>query len=199
MIKKADTATKDKIIEAAYNVLSEQGYDKASMKVIAKEAGVAQGLINYYFPSKEDLLFALFHEESCRYCEEMGKLTEMPINDNYISQAMNGAMALVEQYPEWLRLRFELFAIGLRTGKGCEEIAKSMHLGRELAMSALDKFPLNSKLNKEGIASVIVSVFDGLGLQKMTDPNFDATAAYGALADLLGTYLVVNLEREEEK
>src|SRR5438445_2147864 len=47
------------IIEAASAVMGRQGYDKTSMKDIAQEAGVAQGLIHYYFGSKEDLLVAV--------------------------------------------------------------------------------------------------------------------------------------------
>lgn len=74
MNRKADGDTRAKIIDAAYKVLADIGHDKASMKEIAKEAGVAQGLINYYFPSKEDLLFELFHTETSRYCDEMMKI-----------------------------------------------------------------------------------------------------------------------------
>src|SRR5438445_9413790 len=47
------------IIEAASAVMGRKGYDGTSMKDIAAEAGVAQGLIHYYFGSKEDLLVAV--------------------------------------------------------------------------------------------------------------------------------------------
>lgn len=39
-------------------MLTEKGYHQASTKEIARVAGVAQGLINHYFPSK-DMLFAI--------------------------------------------------------------------------------------------------------------------------------------------
>ena len=48
--------TREQIIQAAYRVLAEQGYDAATIKAIAREAGVAPGLLHYYFASKDELL-----------------------------------------------------------------------------------------------------------------------------------------------
>src|SRR5439155_5284355 len=39
-----------------------QGYANTSMKDIAGEAGIAQGLIHYYFGSKDDLVIAVLRE-----------------------------------------------------------------------------------------------------------------------------------------
>jgi len=47
------------ISTAALKVFSEVGYDKASIRLIAKEANVALGLLYNYFPSKEALLESL--------------------------------------------------------------------------------------------------------------------------------------------
>src|ERR1700719_305018 len=53
------TDTRDKILQAAFTVLSRQGYENASIKEIAEEAGVAQGLVHYYFKSKQLLVLAV--------------------------------------------------------------------------------------------------------------------------------------------
>lgn len=39
--------------------MAERGYDGASVAVVAREAGLAPGLLHYYFPSKRALLIAL--------------------------------------------------------------------------------------------------------------------------------------------
>ena len=44
------------ILEAARAVLARQGYAETSTKDIAREAGVAPGLLHYYFDSKEEIL-----------------------------------------------------------------------------------------------------------------------------------------------
>ena len=57
--------TRDRILEAAFSVLSRQGYENTSIKDIAEEAGVAQGLIHYHFKSKEQLVLSVL-AEVCR-------------------------------------------------------------------------------------------------------------------------------------
>ena len=44
------------ILAAAYQIFSAKGYEKAAMSEIAKNAGIAEGTIYKYFPSKQDLL-----------------------------------------------------------------------------------------------------------------------------------------------
>lgn len=183
--KKNDQTTKNKIIEAAYKVLAEQGYDKSSMKEIAKETGVAQGLINYYFPSKEDLLFELFRKETDRYCAELEKINDLPLSENIVREALRIPSAMVDEHPEWYRLRYELFAIGLRTPAGMKEIADSMEEGRKHTLKIMERFPVDPGINREGLASILVAVLDGLALQKMSDPDFNADEAYAALGEVL--------------
>lgn len=192
MIKKTDGDTKERIISAAHRVLGEQGYDKASMKEIAKEAGVAQGLINYYFPSKEELLFALFRQESARFCEQLEEINRLPVSEHLIKDAMRFAMNLVDESPALHRLRFELFAIGLRTAQGRQEIADSMEAGRARAVSAMERLPLPGGVNRDAVASILVAVLDGLALQLMADDSVDGKAVYDTLADMLSAYMHAN-------
>jgi AcrR family transcriptional regulator len=48
---------KQKIIEAAQRLISNQGVEKTSMRDIAIEAGITTGAIYYYYKSKEELLY----------------------------------------------------------------------------------------------------------------------------------------------
>jgi AcrR family transcriptional regulator len=53
---------RQQILEAAVRVFAEQGYDKSRVGDVAREAGVAYGLIYHYFDSKEAVLEAVFRE-----------------------------------------------------------------------------------------------------------------------------------------
>jgi AcrR family transcriptional regulator len=53
-------ATRERLLEAALKVFGRLGYEAASVRLIAGEAGVAQGLMYSHFKGKEDLLKALF-------------------------------------------------------------------------------------------------------------------------------------------
>jgi len=52
------------ILEAALKVFSEKGFGGASMRAIAREAGINQPLIYWYFEGKEDLFGAVVSELS---------------------------------------------------------------------------------------------------------------------------------------
>src|SRR5690242_11707331 len=44
------------IVETALDLFARQGFDATTTKQIARAAGIAEGLIFHYFPSKADLL-----------------------------------------------------------------------------------------------------------------------------------------------
>jgi AcrR family transcriptional regulator len=51
--------TKERIVEVALHLFAEQGYTATSTRQIAHTAGVSEGLIFHYFPTKMDLLLAI--------------------------------------------------------------------------------------------------------------------------------------------
>lgn len=51
-----DEDTRQAILNSARRLFAEQGYERASMRAIARDAGVDPALIVHYFGSKEDLL-----------------------------------------------------------------------------------------------------------------------------------------------
>ena len=58
-------ASRRRILEAALRLFAAHGYAGTSIRMIAESAGISVGLLYNYFPSKADLLHALF-EESMR-------------------------------------------------------------------------------------------------------------------------------------
>jgi AcrR family transcriptional regulator len=52
--------TREKILEAALELFRERGFDDATMRDIAREAGVATGLAYYYFKSKDAIVLAFY-------------------------------------------------------------------------------------------------------------------------------------------
>ncbi|AFK87538.1 MULTISPECIES: TetR/AcrR family transcriptional regulator [Thermoanaerobacterium] len=54
--------TKEKIFNAAIDIISQKGFYKATMDEIADKAGVAKGTLYYHFNSKDDILIFLIDE-----------------------------------------------------------------------------------------------------------------------------------------
>ena len=68
-------ARRNQILETALRLFAQRGFDGTSTKQIAQEAGVAEGLIFHYFPTKEHLLMAMMDTQHS-YRGEMRVLLE---------------------------------------------------------------------------------------------------------------------------
>lgn len=55
MLKPTSPDTRQQILDAAYELFSEHGFDHVSTRLIAEKAGVALGGIHYHFKNKEGL------------------------------------------------------------------------------------------------------------------------------------------------
>ncbi|MED3550287.1 TetR/AcrR family transcriptional regulator [Cytobacillus praedii] len=70
-------ATYGLIVETAYKMFAENGFDKTSLAMIAKEVGISKPAIYYYFDSKEKLIDFLFEE----ICKEIMKQYTLTVDD----------------------------------------------------------------------------------------------------------------------
>lgn len=61
------------IIEAAVQVIAENGYHSSQVSKIARQAGVADGTIYLYFKNKEDILVSVFEEKMGDFIQKTSK------------------------------------------------------------------------------------------------------------------------------
>ena len=59
MARKANRETKSKIVNAAWKLFYEQGYENTSVEEIVYESGTSRGSFYHYFEGKDDLLNSL--------------------------------------------------------------------------------------------------------------------------------------------
>jgi AcrR family transcriptional regulator len=169
-----------RIIEAAYVTLAERGYDATSIKDIAQAAGVAPGLIHYYFASKAELLAAVVQEASDRVARGRLALGEAKSGAALADAALARVTERVTHEPDWYRLRYDLFALGLRNPALAQSVAGLLATGR--ASIAANLRPLATSdvrpvADRETVAAIMQASFDGLALQKVIDPEFDFEGA----------------------
>ena len=174
------TDTREKILHAAFNVLSRQGYENASIKDIAEAAGVAQGLVHYYFKSKQLLVLAVL-EFVCAKVEVGGGV-----------EGEAGALKAFEQTKEMMRssadtnsLYIQLIAVGLHDpviGAGVREF---IHTDREhvedIARQVLNEREADVSPAR-AIAGVVWAAIVGIMVQKLVDPEFNSDEAIDTLA-----------------
>jgi len=188
-IKGKRERTRDRIVDAAYEVLAEKGYDATTFKEIARSAEAAQGLIHYYFGSKDRLLLEVLKEASERTREEMQRFVAALPEE----RPRRGMSVLAQQkhrvsrQPEWYRLRYELFALGMRKPELLPSVGELLAKGRRGVGEVLGRLAGKEIADQEALSAVMLACFDGLALQKLADPDFDLDGAYRVLDRMIGS------------
>jgi AcrR family transcriptional regulator len=73
--------TRERILDAAREEFSERGYDKTSVRGIAKAAGVDSALVHHYYGTKEQVFEAAIENALSPAIEASDALVEGPLND----------------------------------------------------------------------------------------------------------------------
>ena len=103
--------TRAAILNAALDLLQEQGYEKTTMRAIAKRAGVSLGNAYHYFGSKEHMIQAFYH----RTHEEHLKATRSALKHESTLKArllavMRLKISTLEPYHEFAGVLFKTAA-----------------------------------------------------------------------------------------
>ena len=67
------TGTKDRVIEAAFQLIHRQGFHNTSLEDILRQSGVGKGNFYHYFKSKDDLGYAILDRLALWATDELGR------------------------------------------------------------------------------------------------------------------------------
>ncbi|WP_161976994.1 TetR/AcrR family transcriptional regulator [Dictyobacter kobayashii] len=188
----ATQETRLRIINAAYKVLAEKGYEATTLKEISKAADAAPGLVHYYFGGKDQLLIEVLKAVSERYKQMPEQLTESIDPSNLLSVVLQFPIDLITTEPEWYRLRHELFALGLHNALMAPKVRELLTEGRESIANSIKNTLGETTLEPTVLATLLLAFFDGLALQKIMDPNLDVSAFADVLAQILHSFALKN-------
>src|SRR5258708_6737755 len=169
---------RERLIAAGYTVLSEKGYEATTVKVVAHVAGVSPGLFHYYFASKDELLLAVLREAGERYGRMMQELRAAVPADHFLEAALDALRERVKQEPGWYRLRYELFALGLRNPTLQPMLGEMLRFIRQMFARAFQGVTGGDEGRAQALAAVVLASFDGLALQQLAQPEADLAGAY---------------------
>jgi AcrR family transcriptional regulator len=186
--------TKERIIVAASKVLAEKGYDATTLREISREAHAAPGLVHYYFGGKDELLVEVLQAAGRRFHQRMEHLVQHVPADRSLEAVLTQLRERVDLEPEVYRLRYESFSLGLHNPIIEPKVRERLAQRRNELGSVIAKVLENmertdgaehSSLDPTLLAALLLSIFDGLALQKIMDPTFDLEASYHLLAQML--------------
>jgi AcrR family transcriptional regulator len=184
------------IIRAAARVLGRIGYSESSIKQIALEAGVAPGLVHYYFTSKEELLVAVVHElEREMVADWQSAVAGIDDPLERIVAALDHTAVRCAEHPEFFRLLFDLYMVGLSNPtirQRCAELWTHFVDDIEAEVrQVLDRLPVPGNVPPRELAEAIGGAIDGIALAGLIRENSPA-ANYGALKAMLLSLVVTS-------
>ncbi len=101
-------STRRRILEAGLKVFATYGYHKASFTEITREAGVARGLVHYYFRNKEELLEVIL-DEALRVLKELRlDLHRSRLPRRKLERLIQQSLQLLKAEPDFYLLIFRL-------------------------------------------------------------------------------------------
>ncbi|HKR99496.1 MAG TPA: TetR/AcrR family transcriptional regulator [Candidatus Dormibacteraeota bacterium] len=157
------------IVRAATIVLSRKGYGETSLKDVAREAGVAPGLLHYYFESKQELLLEVvvaLEREMTR--DWQAAVSELDDPLERIVAALDHAAHRCSEQPEFFRLLFDLYDLGLTSPAirvRCAEMWQRFIDDIEAEVrQVLGRLPAYALVPPRDLAGAIAGAIDGIAL-----------------------------------
>ncbi len=184
-----------RLVAAGFTLLSEKGIEATTVKEIAHLAGVSPGLFHYYFASKDDLLLTVLYEAGARFSQQLMQELQalMAQGNTFPDIAMLTVARIRSRDPAWYRLRYELYALGLRNPAFLPAVGEFLAKGRQGIAQVIQEHTGIDEAQAQAIAAVVHASSDGLGLQHLAQPDLDLTAAY----QLVQRLLIVELSPKE--
>ncbi len=152
----------NRILEAATEVIACESYERASMRTIAKAAGVSLAGLYHYFDSKERILFLI----------QFRAFSSLLSN---LKEKLHGVDAPVEQLRVMIRAHVSYFAANMAALKACSH---------ELDSLTGDAYEETLRIRREyyGITrSIIKKVLQENGQDRMPDLHVVTLSLFGTL------------------
>ncbi|MGE7937331.1 TetR/AcrR family transcriptional regulator [Bacillus paramycoides] len=182
---KPNVVNKQKLLEAANEIIVEHGMEKLTLKPVAENAQVTQGTVYYHFKTKDQLLFEVTESFCKASWEQMGK-------DVQLEKALQSAKSRCVKDSMYHHLFFQLVASGLQNDAMKDKIGELLHYENQELKRVLDEKvgnTMTSQISTETWSILCNALIDGLALQALFNPSFSTDKVYGDLYMLLGKFI----------
>lgn len=191
-------ATRERILEAACDLIASEGIDDVRIARVAQRAGASTALVHHYFSTREELLeqallhsFRLAAEE--RFGEEASADAEAATAAGGLADAISTSLPEPgEAERQWV-LWVELWLRAVRD-PSLQPVAAALYARYRSWLAAVIRAGVKSgefdAVDPEETADHAMALLDGFGLRALLhDPTMDLDRARRTIADLLAPRL----------
>lgn len=164
-------ATREGILDVAYQLFLRRGYDRTSVREIARSTGLSQGALLHHFTSKEELFVEVLRSRD-RRSQGDHRL------DNAGDISVSGLLSVVDHNahePGLVRLYVTMSAEGTEADSPARGFFEERYQWLRIELAAdirrqQERGEVSSALDSEAIASLLIAAADGLQIQWLLEP-----------------------------
>lgn len=200
-----DSASRQRVIDAAIRCITEQGLYRASSNAIAEQAGLSWGVIQYYFGTREALMLAVL-EEGARRLEAAA--TGASITGATLTERVAKYMDILATYygsPDYLVFTQVLISLSHDPRTSDTALATLRRISEETSpplLSLQDQVLGDAVVRRPAIRSLLFHSLRGLGLSHVmlaavpsADPESTAQE-FPEQRELLAEAIALLIEKE---
>ena len=184
-------ARREQILQAAETCFARQGFHQTTIQDVIRESGLSAGCIYSYFASKEELIQAIGEDRHTRdraLLAVKDKETDPLESLRTIARAFLGDLQK-EQGLRTRRVALQLWAEALRDDVIREQVTSGIRKPIAIIVRLLRHGQrlgvINGTINPQTIARTMVSMFQGIVLQRLWGEPFSTTEAMNAFNTFL--------------
>jgi AcrR family transcriptional regulator len=181
--------SRDALVAAAARVFLRRGFQGASLRQIAKEAGLTTGAVYSNFDGKADLFLAVLEENIDPRLAVMYEAARTAPQRGLGAAVGEEFAAYVKQQRRWLTLLIEFWAQAARDPKlrpkFVERHGKLRSAIAEVLAERAARLGQSLALPADQLATVLIALTNGMAVEQLADPHGVPKDLYGQALDLL--------------
>ena len=182
---------RDLLLEAALALFAERGYEQTSLDQVAAAAGFTKGAVYSNFGSKDELFLTLMDQQIDKRVGQVRDALQLPHDAARTGQLLGDQItAALDEDAEWQLLFLDYVLRAARDPAVRERFVEHRRRVRALVAAAVSELvgPLPSTpggLDAEAVASAVLALSYGLGVERLTDPTAVPDDLFGRLLQAL--------------
>jgi AcrR family transcriptional regulator len=177
-VKRSRANTRARLLDAAFEVFAERGFDRASVEDVCEAAGFTRGAFYSNFASKEELFFALWQGRAdaivATVASRLDDLTDDPAR---FEEALADVVRRVTDDRRWFLVNTEFLLHAIRNPSAATSLAEHRRLLRAGLVDVLARVlpvrgaTLPPGLDLDRFARLLIAGIEGTQHQVWTEPE----------------------------
>ena len=184
-----DRGTRERILRAAIELIAEVGADGLRTRAVAQRAAANPALVHYYFGSMSALIEEAVDTVMAEESEPFVEAVHGAPSARAAVEAMFEGIEAITEPTVGLMVSVDLLVRATRDPETGSQARRALKGFRELILGQLVRArqagEIGARVDLPAAATLLIALFDGLGMHLLIDPETDVKAAVDVLVAAL--------------